>query len=158
MKTYLPDPEAIKRDEKWYVIDADGQTLGRLATLAAMVLRGKNKASFAPHLITGDNVIVVNAAKLKVTGNKLEDKIYYRHTEFPGGIKSISLRHMLEKRPGDAIEIAVKGMLPKNHTGRVLMTRLRVYPGAEHPHTAQRPEKLEVRPSRRLRAAAAKAK
>lgn len=157
MKTYLPDPESVKRDEKWYVIDADGQTLGRLATLAAMVLRGKNKASFTPHMIMGDNVIVVNAEKVKTTGNKLEDKIYYHHTEFPGGIRSIKLRHLLQKRPADVIEIAVKGMLPKNHTGRVLMTRLKVYPGAEHPHVAQKPEKLEIRPSRRLRAAATKA-
>jgi len=144
MKTTIPTPEAIARDEKWYVIDAAGKTLGRVATLVAHVLRGKNKPSFVPHIAMGDYVIVLNAKDVKVTGRKLDQKIYYRHTEFPGGIKTETLRQTLNLRPERALEKAISGMLPKNHMGRLLMTRVRVYPTAEHPHQAQQPETLKV--------------
>src|SRR5687767_6153825 len=113
MKTHLPTPEEIEKNHSWYVIDAENRTLGKIASLAAHVLRGKNKPTFTPHLAVGDHVIIVNAAKLRVSGKKLDDKIYYRHTEFPGGIKTDSLRQLLEKKPERVLEIAVKGMLPK---------------------------------------------
>lgn len=141
-KTHLPTPEEIEKNHSWYVIDAENRTLGRVASLAAHVLRGKNKPTFTPHLAMGDHVIIVNAAKLRVSGKKLDDKIYYRHTEFPGGIKTDSLRQLLAKQPERVLEIAVKGMLPKNSMGHKLMTRLMVYAGPEHPHRAQNPKPL----------------
>jgi large subunit ribosomal protein L13 len=140
--THFPTPEEIEKNHNWYVIDAENRTLGRIASLAAHVLRGKNKPTFTPHLATGDHVIIVNAAKLRVSGKKLDDKIYFRHTEFPGGIKTDSLRQLLEKKPERVLEIAVKGMLPKNSMGHKLMTRLMVYAGPSHPHTAQNPKSL----------------
>ena len=144
MKTTIPTAKALEKAEKWYLIDATGKTLGRVATLVAMVLRGKNKPTFTPHLVCGDHVIIVNASQVKVTGRKMEQKVYYRHTEFPGGIKKETLRQVIETKPEKALETAIKGMLPKNHMGRVLMTRLRVYPEAAHPHAAQKPEPLNV--------------
>jgi len=145
MKTFMPLPADVQKNHKWFVIDAAGQTLGRVCTLAAMVLRGKHKPDFVPHIPTGDFVIIVNAGKVKVSGKKLTQKIYYRHTEFPGGIKTDSLAQLLETKPNRAFEIAIKGMLPKNHTGHLLMTRLRVYNDGAHPHQAQNPQPLTVR-------------
>ena len=145
MKTHIPSPEELTKSEKWYVIDAKDKTLGRVATLAAHVLRGKHKAIFVPHIVTGDQVVIVNAKHLKVSGKKLDQKIYYRHTEYPGGIRTDSLRQLLENKPERVLEIAIKGMLPKNSTGHKLMTRLRVYAGEEHPHKAQNPQQLAVR-------------
>ena len=145
MKTHIPTPEEIEKNHKWHVIDATGKTLGKIATLAASVLRGKNKPTFTPHVLMGDHVVIVNCEKLSVTGKKLDDKVYYRHTGYAGGIKTDTLRQLLDNHPERALEIAIKGMLPKNHTGRVLMTRLKVYKGAEHPHKAQNPKPLEVR-------------
>lgn len=144
MKTHLPTPEQREKNHSWYVIDATGGTLGRIASLAAHVLRGKNKPSFTPHLVTGDHVIIVNAGKLKVTGRKLDDKIYYRHTGYAGGIKTDSLRQLLANKPERVLEIAIKGMLPKNSMGNVLLTRLKIYADAEHPHKAQNPKPLKV--------------
>ena len=140
MKTYMPNPTKIER--KWYVVDAEGQTLGRLTSEIARVLRGKNKAIYTPHADCGDYVIVVNAEKVKVTGHKLDQKIYYRHSEYVGGFKEISLREMLEKHPERVIEHAVKGMLPKNSLGAQIFRKLNVYVGPEHPHAAQKPEPL----------------
>ena len=144
MKTHLPTPEEMEKNHSWYVIDAEGGILGRIASLAAHVLRGKNKPTFAPHLVTGDHVIIVNAGKLKVTGRKLDDKVYYRHTGYAGGIKTDTLRQLLDNKPERALEIAVKGMLPKNSMGHHLMTRLKIYAGAEHPHKAQNPKPLKT--------------
>jgi large subunit ribosomal protein L13 len=143
-RTHIPSPEEIRKAARWYVIDASGKTLGRVATLAAHVLRGKHKAIFTPHVITGDVVVIVNAEKVRVTGKKLDQKIYYRHTGYPGGIKTESLRQVLAAHPERALETAIKGMLPKNATGLTLMTRLKVYAGPEHPHKAQNPEPLAV--------------
>lgn len=144
-KTHLPSPEEIEKNHSWYVIDATDNILGKIASLAAFVLRGKHKPTFTPHLVTGDHVVIINAGKLKVTGKKLDDKIYYRHTGFAGGIKTDSLRQLLDNKPERALEIAIKGMLPKNSMGHTLMTRLKVYAGAEHPHKAQNPKTLKVR-------------
>ena len=140
MKTYMASPATIER--KWYVVDATGYTLGRLASEVAKVLRGKNKAIFTPHIDTGDYVIVVNADKIKVTGKKLDQKIYYHHSDYVGGMKETTLREMLAKKPEKVVELAVKGMLPKGPLGREMFTKLHVYAGAEHPHTAQKPEVL----------------
>ena len=140
MKTYMANPDKIER--KWYVVDAEGQTLGRLSAEIAKVLRGKNKPVFTPHVDTGDYVIVVNADKVKVTGKKLEQKIYYHHSDYVGGMKETTLREMLNKKPERVIELAVKGMLPKGPLGRQMMTKLHVYAGAEHGHEAQKPEVL----------------
>ena len=140
MKTFMASPSTI--DRKWYVVDATGCTLGRLASEVAKVLRGKNKAIFTPHLDTGDYVIVINADKIKVTGKKLEQKIYYHHSDYVGGMKETTLREMLNKKPERVIELAVKGMLPKGPLGRQMMTKLHVYAGAEHGHEAQKPEVL----------------
>ena len=129
-------------DRKWYVVDAEGQTLGRLSSEIAKVLRGKNKPTYTPHIDTGDNVIVVNAEKIKVTGKKLDQKIYYNHSDFPGGMRETTLKEMLAKKPEDVITLAVKGMLPKGPLGRQMYTKLHVYAGAEHPHAAQKPETL----------------
>lgn len=140
-KTFSPTPADIKRE--WWVVDAQGQTLGRLATRIAQILRGKHKATFAPHMDMGDFVIVVNAEKIHVTGRRLDQKMYYRHSGYPGGLKSVSLREMLEKNPERALQAAVKGMLPKNRLGRAMFKKLKVYAGDTHPHEAQEPKTLE---------------
>ncbi len=141
MKTYMAATAGVER--KWYVVDAEGQTLGRLTSQIAAVLRGKNKPVFTPHIDTGDYVIVVNAEKIKVTGKKLAQKIYYNHSDYPGGMKETTLAEMLAKKPEKVIELAVKGMLPKGPLGRSMIKKLHVYAGAEHPHAAQKPEVLE---------------
>ena len=140
MKTYMANPDKIER--KWYVVDAEGQTLGRLAAEVAKVLRGKNKPEFTPHIDTGDNVIVINAEKIKVTGKKLDQKVYYHHSDYVGGMKETTLREMMAKKPEQVIEFAVKGMLPKGPLGRTMIKKLHVYAGAEHAHQAQKPEVL----------------
>ena len=141
MKTYMASASTIER--KWYVVDADGCTLGRLASGVASVLRGKNKPQFTPHVDTGDYVIVVNADKVKVTGKKLDQKIYYHHSDYIGGMKETTLREMMNKHPERVIEYAVKGMLPKGPLGRQMYTKLFVYAGPDHKHAAQKPETLE---------------
>ena len=140
MKTYMANLDKIER--KWYVVDAEGQTLGRLAAEVAKVLRGKNKPEFTPHIDTGDNVIVINAEKIKVTGKKLDQKVYYHHSDYVGGMKETTLREMMAKKPEQVIELAVKGMLPKGPLGRTMIKKLHVYAGAEHAHQAQKPEVL----------------
>lgn len=138
MKSFVAKPADIER--KWYVIDADGQTLGRLATQVAMILRGKHKPTFTPHVDCGDNVIVINAGKVVLTGKKLEQKKYYRYSGYVGGLKETTARDMLEKKPETMVYEAVKGMMPKNTLGREMLTKLRVYKDAEHAHAAQKPE------------------
>ena len=140
MQTYMANPDKIER--KWYVVDADGCTLGRLASGVASVLRGKNKPQFTPHVDTGDYVIIVNADKIKVTGKKLDQKIYYNHSDYVGGMRETTLKEMLAKKPEKVIELAVKGMLPKGPLGREMYKKLFVYAGPEHKHEAQKPEKL----------------
>ena len=140
MKTFMASPATI--DRKWYVVDATDMTLGRLASEVAKVLRGKNKAIFTPHIDTGDYVIVINAEKIKVTGKKLDQKIYYRHSDYVGGMKETTLREKLAKKPEEVVELAVKGMLPKGPLGRQMYTKLHVYAGPEHNHAAQKPEVL----------------
>jgi large subunit ribosomal protein L13 len=142
MKTVFANAATIRRD--WYVIDATDKTLGRLASALAMRLRGKHKAEFTPHADTGDNLIVLNAGKVKVTGRKLTDKFYHHHTGYMGNLKTTSLQKLLNEHPERAIEIAVKGMLPKNTMGRKMFKKLHVFAGAEHPHTAQQPKALEL--------------
>ena len=143
MNTFMANPDKI--DRKWYVVDAEGCTLGRLASEVANVLRGKNKPIYTPHVDCGDYVIVVNADKIKVTGKKLDQKIYYRRSEYVGGMKETTLRELLAKKPERVIELAVKGMLPKGPLGRSLYTKLHVYAGAEHTHAAQKPEVMEIK-------------
>ena len=138
MPTYSPSAKDITRD--WYVVDADGQTLGRLATRVATVLRGKHKPTFTPHMDMGDHVIVVNADKIVLTGAKSEQKLYQSHSGFPGGIRSVPFAAMLEKRPTEVVEKAIKGMLPKTKLGRATGMKLKVYAGADHPHAAQQPK------------------
>ena len=138
MKTFMASPATI--DRKWYVVDATDMTLGRLASEVAKVLRGKNKPIFTPHIDTGDYVIVVNASKVKVTGKKLNQKIYYHHSDYIGGMKEATLKEMMEKKPEKVIELAVKGMLPKGPLGRQMFTKLHVYAGPEHQQAAQKPE------------------
>ena len=140
MQTYMANPDKIER--KWYVVDADGCTLGRLASGVASVLRGKNKPQFTPHVDTGDYVIIVNADKIKVTGKKLEQKIYYNHSDYVGGMRETTLKEMLAKKPERVIELAVKGMLPKGPLGRSMYTKLFLNAGPEHKHEAQKPEAL----------------
>ena len=140
MKTYMANPDKIER--KWYVVDAEGATLGRLASEIAKVLRGKNKTEYTPHIDTGDYVIVVNAEKVKVTGKKLQQKIYYNHSDFVGGMKETTLAELLAKKPEKVIELAVKGMLPKGPMGRDMIKKLHVYAGPEHANQAQKPEVL----------------
>lgn len=140
MKTFMASPATI--DRKWYVVDATGMTLGRLASEVAKVLRGKNKPIFTPHIDTGDYVIVINAEKVAVTGKKLDQKIYYRHSDYVGGLKQATLREKLSNKPEEAIELAVKGMLPKGPLGRQMFKKLFVYAGPEHKHAAQKPEVL----------------
>jgi large subunit ribosomal protein L13 len=136
--------ENALRDRRWTIIDADGRALGRVATRAAAILAGKHRPDYTPHEDTGDFVVVINAAKVKLTGKKLEEKVYYRHTEYPGGIRTTTAGKILEsKKPQRLVEIAVRGMLPKNRLGRRLYTKLKVYAGAEHPHTAQQPQTVE---------------
>lgn len=142
MKTYVATPE--NRSRTWYVVDADGQTLGRMATRIADLLRGKGKPDYTPHVDTGDFVVVVNAEKIRVTGNKLDSKLYWRHSGYPGGIRSMTLREMLERRPEEVVRKAVKGMLPRNRLARKQLTKLKVYAGPDHPHQAQKPETLEI--------------
>ncbi|HWI22639.1 MAG TPA: 50S ribosomal protein L13 [Baekduia sp.] len=142
MKTFVAHPNT--RERNWYVVDANGKTLGRLATQIAEQLRGKGKPEYTPHVDTGDFVIVVNAEKIAVTGNKLADKLYYRHSGYPGGIRSRTLAEMLERRPEEVIRKAVKGMLPRNRLARQQLTKLKVYAGPDHPHAAQQPEMLEI--------------
>ncbi len=140
MNSFMANPAKVER--KWYVVDAAGYTLGRLASEVAKVLRGKNKPVFTPHVDTGDYVVIVNAEKIKVTGKKLDQKIYYHHSEYVGGMKETTLREMLDKKPEKVIEHAVKGMLPQGPLGRQMFTKLHVYAGPEHPHAAQKPEAL----------------
>ena len=140
MNTYMANPDKIER--KWYVVDAEGQTLGRLASEVAKVLRGKNKPVYTPHVDTGDYVIIVNADKVAVTGKKMDQKIYYHHSEYVGGMKETTLKEMMAKKPEKVLELAVKGMLPKGPLGRTMIKKLHVYAGAEHAHQAQKPEVL----------------
>ncbi len=140
MKTFMASPATINR--KWYVVDATGMTLGRLASEVAKILRGKNKPIFTPHIDTGDYVIVINAEKIKVTGKKMDQKIYYHHSGYVGGMKETTLKEKLAKKPAEVVELAVKGMLPKGPLGRQMYTKLHVYAGPEHNHAAQKPEVL----------------
>lgn len=140
MKTFMASPATI--DRKWYVVDATDMTLGRLASEVAKVLRGKNKPIFTPHIDCGDNVIVINAEKIKVTGKKMDQKVYYHHSDYVGGLKEATLREKLAKKPEQVIELAVKGMLPKGPLGRQMFTKLHIYAGPEHKHEAQKPEVL----------------
>lgn len=143
MKTYMATPSTIQH--KWYVVDAEGQTLGRLATQVAVVLRGKHKPTYTPHLDSGDNVIVINADKVVLTGRKESQKNYYRFTGYVGNLKTISYKDMMAKHPERIIKIAVKGMIPHNALGRSVLSKLHVYAGSEHPHQAQKPEVLEIK-------------
>ena len=143
MKTFMQTKETV--DRKWYVIDAENLPLGRVATKAATVLRGKHKATFTPHIDCGDYVIIINADKVKLTGNKLNDKMYYNHSGFPGGLRERNAKTMLEKYPEEMVERAIKGMLPKGRLGREMYRKLFVYAGSEHKHAAQKPQNLEVK-------------
>ncbi len=142
MKTYNPKKEEIER--KWWLVDADGKVLGRLATEIAVLLRGKNKPSFAAHVDTGDFVVVINAEKVRVTGNKLEEKMYYHHSQYPGGLREQTLKEVLAKKPEEVIEHAVRGMIPKNTLGRAVIKKLKVYKGPAHPHEAQNPQEFKI--------------
>ena len=141
--TYMAKPHEIER--KWYVVDASGQTLGRLASQVAAILRGKHKPIYTPHIDTGDHVIIINAEKVELTGNKWQDKKYYRHSGHPGGLKVRTARELKEKHPERLLELAIRGMLPKGPLGRKMFKKLHVYAGSEHPHQAQKPEVLELR-------------
>jgi large subunit ribosomal protein L13 len=143
MKSYIARPRTVER--KWHLIDADGQTLGRLATEIARLLRGKNKPQYTPHVDTGDFVVVVNAEKVVVTGKKAEQKVYYRHTGYPGGLKETSYEAMLERKPTEILRRAVRGMMPKTRLGRQQLKKLKIYAGPDHPHEAQTPQPYEVR-------------
>jgi len=142
MKTYFATSENI--EHKWYVVDASDKVLGRLATQIAKYLRGKHKPEYTPHADAGDYIVVINAEKIKVTGNKAENKVYYSHSGYPGGIKEITLAKLMDKKPTEVIERAVKGMLPKNPLGRAMLRKLKVYSGAEHPHEAQQPVEINL--------------
>jgi large subunit ribosomal protein L13 len=142
MKTYVAKP--TDRERNWYVVDANGRTLGRLATQIADALRGKRKPEYTPHIDTGDFVIVVNAEKISVTGNKRAAKLYHRHSGYPGGLRSRTFEEMIARRPEDVIRLAVKGMMPRNRLARKQLTKLKIYAGPEHPHTAQRPQQIDV--------------
>ncbi len=143
MKSYMQKKETIER--KWYVIDAEGQSLGRVATKAAHILRGKHKPTFTPHIDCGDNIIIINADKVNLTGNKLENKMYYNHSMYTGGLRERTAKEMKEKYPVEMVERAVKGMLPHNRLGRSMYKKLFVYAGSEHPHAAQKPEVMEIK-------------
>jgi large subunit ribosomal protein L13 len=142
MKTVSTKPADVTRD--WFVVDAEGKTLGRMATEIARLLRGKHKPEYTPHVDTGDYIIVVNAEKVRVTGNKAKDKMYYRHTGYPGGLRSMSFEKMIDHAPERVVEFAVKGMLPKGPLGRAMYSKLKVYAGTEHPHQAQQPQALTL--------------
>jgi large subunit ribosomal protein L13 len=142
MKTYVATP--ADRERTWVLVDAEGQTLGRLATQIADILRGKRKPTYTPHCDVGDFVVVVNAEKISVTGNKRAEKLYHRHSGYPGGLKSRTLEQMLDRRPEEVLRLAVKGMLPRNRLARKQITKLKIYAGPEHPHAAQKPEPLEI--------------
>jgi large subunit ribosomal protein L13 len=142
MKTYTANMN--DRDRRWYVVDAEGKTLGRLSTQIADVLRGKRKPTYTPHVDTGDFVVVINAEKVSVTGNKRTEKLYHRHSGYPGGLKTRTFEEMIERKPEEVIRLAVKGMLPRNRLSRRQITKLKIYAGAEHPHAAQSPEVLEI--------------
>ena len=142
MKTFVAKPETVKRD--WYVVDAEGKTLGRLASEVALRLRGKHKPEYTPHVDCGDYIVVVNAEKIQVTGNKAEDKIYYSHSGFPGGLKSISFEKLIVRKPEMVIESAVRGMLPKGPLGRAMFRKMKVFVGAQHNHAAQQPQVLDI--------------
>ncbi|WP_461515932.1 50S ribosomal protein L13 [Porticoccus sp.] len=142
MKTFIAKPETVQRD--WFVVDAADKTLGRLAAEVASRLRGKHKPEYTPHVDTGDYIVVVNAKQVRVTGNKAKDKIYHHHTGYPGGLKSISFEKLIDKAPERTIQNAIKGMLPKGPLGRAMFKKLKVYAGAEHPHTAQQPQELNI--------------
>lgn len=142
MKTFSAKPATVKRD--WYIVDADGKTLGRLASEIASRLRGKHKAEYTPHVDTGDYIVVVNAEKIAVTGSKRTDKMYHHHTGYVGNLKSISFEKLVVKKPEQIIQLAVKGMLPKNPLGRAMLRKLKIYAGAQHNHTAQQPKPLEI--------------
>lgn len=141
--TYMAKPNEVERN--WYVVDAAGQTLGRLASQVASIIRGKHKPQFTPHVDTGDFVIVINAEKIHLTGNKLQDKLYHRHSLHPGGLKTFTAQQMIQNRPEKVIELAVHGMLPKNRLGRTMKLKLKVYAGGEHPHQAQQPKEWQLR-------------
>src|SRR4051812_46780555 len=143
MKTYVATPANRQRD--WYVVDAEGKTLGRLATQLADTLRGKRKPEYTPHIDTGDFVVVINAEKIAVTGDKRAEKLYHRHSGYPGGLKTRTLQEMLDKRPEEVIRLAVKGMLPRNRLARKQLTKLKIYAGPDHPHIAQKPQPLEIK-------------
>jgi len=142
MKTFSAKPSDIQR--KWLIVDAEGKTLGRISTEIARVLRGKHKPEYTPHMDLGDFVIVINASKVRVTGNKVNDKIYYRHTGYPGGIKGQNFKKLVADHPDRVVELAVKGMLPKNSLGRAMYKKLKVYGGNEHPHEAQQPQEMKI--------------
>lgn len=142
MKTISAKPETVQRD--WYVVDAAGKTLGRMAADIATRLRGKHKPEYTPHVDTGDYIVVINASQVRVTGNKARDKMYHRHSGYPGGLKSMSFEQLVEKAPERTIQAAVKGMLPRGPLGRAMFKKLKIYPGAEHPHTAQQPKELNI--------------
>ena len=154
MSTSFPSGPGLSESRKWYVVDAAGQTVGRLATEVARVLTGKNKPQYTPFMDTGDHVIVINAKQAVFKGSKAEQKIYYRHTLYPGGLRAVTVKEQFEKHPERVLEIAIKGMLPKNKLGKAMAKKLKVYGGADHPHAAQRPEPLALDP--RAKAAAAK--
>jgi large subunit ribosomal protein L13 len=143
VKTFVAKPSDRQRD--WVIVDATGQTLGRLATQIADVLRGKRKPTYTPHIDTGDFVVVINAEKISVSGNKRADKLYHRHSGYPGGLKTRTLGEMLERRPEEVIRLAVKGMLPRNRLARKQITKLKIYAGPDHPHVAQKPQPMETR-------------
>lgn len=142
MKTFTAKPAEVRRD--WFVVDAEGKTLGRLATEIARRLRGKHKAEYTPHVDTGDYIVVINAEKVRVTGNKASDKNYYRHTGYPGGLRSMSFEKLIDHAPERVLELAVKGMLPKGPLGRAMHKKMKVYAGTEHPHAAQQPQELNI--------------
>ena len=142
MKTVFVKPAKVER--KWFLLDAEGMVLGRVAAKVASVLRGKEKAVFAPHQEVGDYVVIINAEKIEVTGRKADQKLYHHHTGYPGGLKTVNFEELVEKHPCSPLELAIKGMLPKGPLGRKLMTNVKIYPGAEHPHAAQKLEKLEL--------------
>lgn len=142
MKSYMATPQTAERE--WFVVDANGQTLGRLASRIAMILRGKTKPTYTPHVDTGDFVIVLNAEKVRLTGRKLDQKMYWRHSGYPGGIKGNTARQMLARKPEEVLRLAVRGMLPKNTLGRHMLKKLKIYAGPEHPHQAQQPKPLDL--------------
>jgi len=144
IKTFVTTPTDIERERRWWVIDAEGQTLGRLASKIAPILQGKNKAIYTPNLDTGDYVVVINASKVAVTGKRMDDKMYYRHSQYPSGLTETNLRDLLEKFPDRPLMIAIRGMLPKTRLGRQMIKKLKIYAGSEHPHAAQNPQPLTL--------------